>query len=114
MKDRVIMSEEEQKQDPSGNITLPVDWHVSENIQSRYATNIVAQPIQHEFVISFFEAQPPIFLGTPEENRTRYQELGAIRAECVARVIVAAERLPEFIEALQTTLAVYRASKEAD
>ncbi len=108
------MSEEEQNRGIAGNITLPVDWHVSENIQSRYATNIVAQPIQHEFVISFFEAQPPIFIGTPEENKTRYQELGAIRAECVARIIVAAERLPEFIEALQTTLAAYSAAKEAD
>ena len=107
------MSEEEQKRNSVG-LTLPVDWHVSENIQSRYATNIVVQPIQHEFVISFFEAQPPIILGTPEENRAKYQELGAIRAECVARVIVAAERLPDFIEALQTTLAAYRVSKEAE
>jgi hypothetical protein len=114
VKERVTMSEEEQKRDPSGNITLPVDWHVSENIQSRYATNMVSQPIQHEFVISFFEAQPPILVGTPEENKMRFQELGAIRAECVARIIVAAERLPEFIEVLQTTLATYRASKEAD
>ena|SRR5947209_19481006 len=107
------MSEEEQKRNSVG-LTLPVEWHVSENIQSRYATNIVVQPIQHEFVISYFEAQPPIILGTSEENRAKYQELGAIRAECVARVIVAAERLPEFIEAMQTSLAAYRASKEAE
>jgi hypothetical protein len=113
VKERVTMSEEEQKRDSVG-LTLPVDWHISENIQSRYATNIVVQPIQHEFVISFFEAQPPIFIGTPEENRTRYQELGSIHAECVAKVIVAAERLPEFIAALQTTLAAYHAAKEAD
>lgn len=107
------MSEEEQKRNSVG-LTLPVEWHVSENILSRYATNIVVQPIQHEFVISYFEAQPPIILGTPEENRAKYQELGAIRAECVARVIIAAERLPEFIEAMQTSLAAYRASKEAE
>jgi hypothetical protein len=73
---------------------------------------MVAQPLQHEFLISFFEAQPPILLGTPEENKARYQELGAIHAECVAKIIVAAERLPEFIQVLQTTLALYSAAKE--
>lgn len=108
------MSGDEQKREASGNITLPVEWHVSENVQSRYATNIVSQPLQHEFVISFFEAQPPIIVGTPEENKARYQELEAIRAECVAKIIVAAERLPEFIEVLQTTLAAYHASKGED
>jgi|SRR5437867_620307 hypothetical protein len=108
------MSEEEQKQGRSGAVTLPIRWHVSENIQSRYATNLIVQPIQHEFVISFFEARPPILLGTPEENKARYEELGAIQAECVARIIVAAEQLPSIIEALQTTLAAYHASKEED
>ena len=105
------MSEDEQAKQ---TITLPIEWHVSDSIQSRYATNVLVQAGQYEFIISFFEAQIPLFAGQPEENKAMLEQLGAIRAECVGRIIVAAEQLPNIINALQASLEAYRASASKD
>lgn len=105
------MSEANQDEHVATEITLPIEWHIPDNIQSRYATNVIVQPGQFEFIISFFEAQLPIIMGQPEENRATLEQIGSIRAECVGKIIVAAEQLPVIITALQTTLEAYRASK---
>lgn len=105
------LSEMEQDQQHSQGINLPIDWHISESIQSRYATNMVVQAGQNEFIISFFEAQIPLFVGQADENRSKLEQLDAIRAECVGRIIVAAEQMPGIIAALQTSLEAYHASK---
>ena len=52
-------------------------------------------------------------MGRPEENRAKLEEMKSIPAECVARVIIAADELPAFIEALQTTLNAYLEAKSA-
>ena len=75
---------------------------------------MIVQPGQYEFIISFFEAQLPILMGDPEENRTKLEQLGAIQAECVGRIIVAAEQMPAVITALQTTLDAYRSTKSRE
>jgi hypothetical protein len=107
------MSEIEQGQPENHNMSLPIDWHVSENIQSRYASNVFVQAGEHELILSFFETIPPMLLGSPEENRAKLLQQGAVRAECVARIIVAPDLVPKLIQALQTTLDGYLAVKRA-
>ncbi len=104
------MSEAEQKE-PEG-IALHIDWHIPEGAQSRYANNVLVQAGQYEIIISFFEAQIPILLGQPEENRRKLEELGSIRAELVSRIVVSPEILPVMIKALETGLETYRQAKE--
>lgn len=96
------MTEEERE-----GLALPLEWHVPEDVSSRYATNLIVQHSEHEFIISFFEAVPPLVLGEPEEVRTQLEKLGTIQARCVARVIVAAGRMPEFVRVLQGNLENY-------
>jgi len=105
--------EQEDQQQP-GQVALPIEWHFPEGLQSRYATNAVAQNGQFEVIISFFEAQLPLLLGQPEENKAQLEQLGSIRAECVSRIIVAAENLPTIIAVLQTALDNYLASKSSN
>jgi hypothetical protein len=107
------MSQREQEQPVNHHFSLPIDWHVSENIQSRYASNVFVQAGEQELILSFFETIPPILAGTPEENRAKLLQLGAIRAECVARIIVDPDLVPKLIQALQTTLDGYLAAKKA-
>lgn len=110
-----IMGEvESEEQQQSNQLALPIDWHFPEGLQARYATNIVAQNGQFEIIISFFEAQLPLLLGQPEDNRARLEQLGVIRAECVSKIIVAAENLPTIIAVLQTASDNYRAAKALD
>ena len=103
------MSQAEQEK-PVG-ITLRVDWHIPEGAQSQYSNNVLVQAGQYEIIISFFEAQIPILLGQPEENKRKLEELGSIRAELVSRIVVSPEFLPVLMKALETGLENYRQAK---
>lgn len=105
------MSNTGEGQQKVGKIQLPIDWHIPDSIQSRYVTNVLVQPGQYEIIISFFETQIPLLAGQPEENKAKLEQIGAIRAECVGRIIVVPEQVPGIISALQTGLDIYRASK---
>jgi len=98
---------EEIEQEQTKIVSLPVDWHFPEGLQSRYANNVLVQAGQYEFVISFFEIQPPLLLGSPEENEAKLKQIGAVRAECVSKVIVSPEVIPGLISALQIELEKY-------
>ena len=105
------MSEIEQEQPEATEISLPVNWHFPEGIQSRYANNILVQTGQFEFIISFFEMQPPLLLGSPDENKKRLETLGEIQAECVGKIVVPHELVPAIISVLQTEYDRFHASK---
>lgn len=92
------MSEDEQR------IAVPIEWCYPDNIVSRYATNMIVQHTEYEFILSFFEVQPPILLGSPEEKQEKALHIESIKAECVARIIVSAERMPNFVRVLQDNL----------
>jgi hypothetical protein len=94
------------EREPEG-LALPLVWRVPEDISTRYATNLVVQHSEHEFIISFFEAIPPLLIGEPAEIRAELEKLGDIEARCVARVVVAAKRMPEFVRVLQQNLEKY-------
>jgi hypothetical protein len=83
---------------------IPIEWHFPENVKPHYASNFIVQHTAHEFYLSFFILPPPIILGTAEERQAQAKEIKSARAEAVARVVIAADRLPEFIEALQENL----------
>lgn len=102
---------EQAEQEIQSYIQLPIDWHVSENLQSRYVNNVIVQPGKYEITIFFFETQLPPFVGSAEENKDFLLKRGSIRAECVGKMIVDPELMPEIIKALQTGLDGYNASK---
>jgi|GEM_PF-743873 len=104
-------SMEEEKLERSTQVNVPIEWHVSDDIKSIYASNVVVQPGQHEIILSLFEIRPPILTGTPEENRAKIEQIGTIRAECVGRIVVDPDLVPNIITALQTTLDNYHAAK---
>lgn len=103
------MSEQHDEQALEG-VRLPLEWSVPDDLVSRYATNMVVQHTKQEFTVSFFEVRMPIALGTPEEIKAALQRLAGVKAQCVARVIVAPEHMAEFIAVLQDNLKTYRAS----
>lgn len=82
-------------------IALPIEWYVPEDLKSQYATNMVIQHTDQEFLISFFEIKNPIIVGSDEEVMSKYQEIGKIKANCIARIIVTPDRMKEFIDILR-------------
>jgi len=81
-----------------------IDWYTPDDIQSRYATNIVVQSGPNEFIISFFEIRPPIVLGSPEQVKATLEQIKSIRAICVSRIIISREEFPRMIKVLQDQL----------
>jgi hypothetical protein len=102
------VAEQEEKE----TLPIPIEWHFPESLASRYATNLVVQSTEHEFVISFFEMRQPIVLGSAEDRKAQLEQIKSVRAECVARIIVAAEKMPEFVKVLQVRLEAFRASRQ--
>jgi hypothetical protein len=99
-----MSDEKEQEQQQSDEVTLRVNWHFPEGLQSRYGNNVLVQAGPSEFTISFFEMQIPILLGPPEENKAKLKEMGSIQAECVSKVIIPPRLVKGLIDALQTEL----------
>ena len=79
-----------------------IDWHFPENMNSKYATNLIVQHNEHEFVLSFFEIAPPIVLGQKD------LDIDSVNAECVSRIVIAPSRIEEFITVLQRNLEMYK------
>jgi len=98
---------ERQPDEPEATFGLPIDWHIPDALIPRYATNIVVQHTEHEFVISFFEIPPPILLGSPDEQAAQARGLTSVRAECLARIVVSPSRMPEFLDVLQGVFAAW-------
>ena len=80
---------------------LPVEWHYDPGIVSRYTNNLMVQVGQRECYLSFFELRPPVLAGSQEDIERQAKEIKSVRAECVARVVMAHELLPSIIQALQ-------------
>jgi hypothetical protein len=93
--------EAEQKQI---GVPIPLEWHVPDDLIARYATNMTVQRLDNEYLISFFEVKPPIFIGEPDVIMEKLKDMKSIKAKCVAQVFVSAEKLPGFINALETAL----------
>jgi hypothetical protein len=91
---------------------VPIEWQIPDDVVPRYATNMLVQHTEHEFIISFFETWPPAILGTPEDMKAQIEAVRSLPARCVGRVIVAADRMPGFLRALQENLEKYRAKQE--
>jgi hypothetical protein len=39
----------------TSRILLPIEWHVPDELVTRYANNLLVQHTEHEFILSFFE-----------------------------------------------------------
>ena len=99
------------EQMPGSMKALPIVYEVPDDLGAQYATNLVIQHSNHEFVLSFFEIIPPVILGSPEERVAQLKDVTAVRARCLARIVVAAGRMQGFVEAMQENLSNYLAQK---
>ena len=93
---------------------MPIEWHISEDLDTKYATNLVIQHSEHEFIIDFFEMRHPLILGNPHQVREQQEKLESVRAECVARIIVSPDRMQEFIDAIQANLNQYMGKEQEE
>ena len=88
-------------------VDLKIDWNVPEDVITRFATNLVTQTIDNEFKLTFFEIKPEIVFDE-EEQQKKMIEKGTVRADCIASIIVTADRMPRFLKVLNEQLTKYQ------
>ena len=98
---------EEEKENQQESIIIPIEWHVPDSIHNQYIQNVLVQPGKYEITLYFFETRMPLYMGTPEANREFLLNQGSVRFECVSKLTVAPQLVPQIIEALQTGLQNY-------
>jgi hypothetical protein len=89
-------------------------FDVPEGIRTRFATNLVAQHTDHEFIVTFFEVLPPILVGTPEMQKQQVEAITEVRGTCLARIVIPASRMPDFIQVLQENHRRYLSGREGN
>lgn len=77
-----------------------VRWVDDPSVRTVYATNLTVQSSEHEFILSFYEAKVPLFLGPVDEQKAQFEATTEVEARCLSRVVIAAGRFPEFMKVL--------------
>lgn len=92
---------------------MPIEWK-TEGVATVFANQMIVQGGDDEIYLSFFEIIPPsLRLEDLADEQTARNKLGGkIPAQCVARVVVNPERLGDFVETMQATLAKWRARQD--
>jgi hypothetical protein len=83
---------------------VPLEWVVPEGLVSRYASNVVVQKIDSNFLISFFEVQPPLIIGDANEISLNLSRIEKVAAKCVAQVYMSNEQIKAFNDLLHRLL----------
>ncbi len=91
--------------------TVNVEPIIPPDLASRFANIFAVQSMEGSFLLSFFEALPPVVLGTPEEQAARVEKIQSIQAQCVARIVIPPSRIPELIQALNNIWADFEAGR---
>lgn len=95
-------------QEKEKGYSLPLEWVVPDDVESKFATNILVNHTNHEFKIYFFEAEQPLLSGSEEERKEQLENISGIEAKCVAKIAVPASRFPSMVNALQENLDKFR------
>lgn len=101
-------------------ISVETDWSAFETEPARWV-NVVAAQVgggagaegRPDGVILYLaHAEPPIMLGTLEQNREKFGKLKAISAIPVAKIVMSRERAEEVLRVLATTLSQFDQAAE--
>lgn len=74
---------------------------------------MTVQATPMEFILSFFQANPPLLSGDEDSQRNQLAELSTIKARCLARVVFATPRVPQVISVLTSQWKIYQETIKA-
>jgi hypothetical protein len=109
MRDKPKTSRNGKKPQPPTESQFSIAHIFPDGQRLQFANHMTVQHTNEgEFTISFFEIFQPVFLGNPEEIKKQKEKLGGvIPANCIARLVVSAARMPQFIGALIKNYEIY-------
>ena len=90
----------EKKKEKIEAQTLSIDLTYPEALIGRYANHVIVQAGAHEVNILFYEIRPPMLMGSSEQVQEQAKHISSVKAECVSRVIVPVNIVPNLLAAL--------------
>lgn len=93
---------------------IRIDFEFPPDFPTQYASNLVVQHTEHDFTISFFDIRPPLLVGTEDDKAGQLASIAVVRATPLARIVVAASRMHEFVRVLQDNLKTFQASAPSE
>jgi hypothetical protein len=96
---------------PDGNKFVLIEW--PEPDIAIYANNLLATNDGSALYMTFCQIQPPILIGSEEEQKKRLAEITNVKARPVARIVAPVHLIPEIIKVLQGQLSAIEGLKQA-
>src|SRR5271157_847212 len=81
-----------------------VEHHWGENTVTRFANEFSIQLGQGVCYLGFYDVNPPLLIGSPEEISEKVESIKSLRAEGIFRVVVPLEKMQDIVNAIQTIL----------
>jgi hypothetical protein len=97
------MNQAASSQDEAANVRLiAAEPFLPEDVKLEFADGLNVIYTGHEFILSFMQIQYPLVSRPPTEEEIR--EMAPVKQKCIARVVVPATRMEEFVGVLQQNL----------
>src|SRR5437764_532554 len=100
------MAAKKKKEDTKGSVHFAIQFDEGEDIALIAVTNMTVQPSQHETIISFYQAKPPLLLGTPEQKAEMAKSILSVKAKCIGKFAISTSRLREFSDVLKSAVEI--------
>ena len=85
-------------------LAVRLEHHWGESTVTRFANEFSIQVIQGVCYLGFYEVNPPLLSGSPEEISEQVESIKSLRAEGICRVVVPLEKMRDIVSAIQTAL----------
>ena len=82
-------------------IPVKLEFRTPPSIATRVANHVIVQADHSGWFLSFFEAIPPMMLGSKEDVIKQLEAIQSVPAECVARIFLPGNRAQDFVNAIQ-------------
>lgn len=102
---------DQDKNKEAERVGIPVKYVIPEDIVTQYTTDMVVQHSEHEFIISFWEIQRPVILGTEEERKAQAEMLKFLENRCIAKFAVTPDRMQLFAAVMKENFERYLRDK---
>jgi len=102
------MDDNSELEEESDTLPLAFEREVPESISTHYSNHVLVTRGEYEYYLFFYEAEPPVIFGTPEQKKKQRENLKSVKAKCVSRVVVPNALMPKLLKAIE------RISKKPD
>jgi len=85
-------------------LAVKLEHHWDENTVTRFANEFTIQATQGACYLGFYEVNPPLLIGSPDEISEKVANIKSLPAKGVVRIVMPLEKMQEIVNTIQNTL----------